>query len=163
VLHRLGRRAAAYGLAILFAYITYATLTLIIYFVPQMRGLGIGSGDVHSIVSVGSFFLAFDAFHWALIVLAAPWTFLVYFFGKLRTSGLIYFIVGGLLGTLLLGTVFSALGPKPLWIENQTFVEAFLIAVDRQGAIMAISGVVLGGTYWIWGESKVAGHPIKRV
>jgi hypothetical protein len=50
----------------------------------------------------------------------------------------------------VIGCAAASISPKPLWIEDQTFLEGALIAVVRQG--LSFSGVVFGASYWFLSE-----------
>jgi hypothetical protein len=44
--------------------------------------------------------------------------------------------------------------PKPFWIEDQTFLEGAMVAVERQGVCLLLSGIAVGACYW-WLERRV--------
>jgi hypothetical protein len=57
-----------------------------------------------------------------------------------------------------IGCAASSVSPKPLFIEDQTFIEGVLIALERQGACLALAGTILGLGYWFLAEKNVAAN-----
>lgn len=53
---------------------------------------------------------------------------------------------------VLIGCAASSLSPKPLFIEDQTFLEGVLIALERQGFCLALAGTIIGIGYWFFAE-----------
>ena len=56
---------------------------------------------------------------------------------------------------VLAGSAVSSISPKPLFIEDQTFMQGVLIAIERQGLCLALAGATLGLGYWFLAERKV--------
>jgi hypothetical protein len=56
--------------------------------------------------------------------------------------------------SLAIGCATSSLSPKPLFIEDQTFLEGCMIAVQRQGAGLVLTGLVFGLTFWLVSERQ---------
>ena len=63
-----------------------------------------------------------------------------------------YFTALGAVLTILFGCAASSLAPKPLFIEDQTFSEGFVIALQRQGIGFLSTGLLFGLTYWYLSE-----------
>jgi Catalase len=73
---------------------------------------------------------------------------------KTQWDGRIYFpAVGGLL-VFTLGCAAASISPKPLFIEDQTFLEGAVITAQRQGPCLLISGIAFGACYW-WLERRI--------
>jgi hypothetical protein len=56
---------------------------------------------------------------------------------------------------ILIGCVMSSVSPKPLFIEDQTFLEGALIALQRQGVGLALAGMIIGLGYWFFAERTI--------
>ena len=72
-----------------------------------------------------------------------------------RTSVRMLIRVAGYAGAtlmILVGCMASSLSPKPLFMEDQTFFEGVIIALERQGLCLAVAGAVLGLGYWFFAE-----------
>jgi hypothetical protein len=39
-----------------------------------------------------------------------------------------------------------------LFIEDQTFLQGFMVAIERQGICLMLTGVVFGLTFWLVSE-----------
>ena len=83
-----------------------------------------------------------------------PWVLTVWGYGKVRRWGAVYFSSVGAVLTLVLGCITSSLSPKPLFIEDQTFIEGVMMAAQRQGIPMLTAGAVFGIAYWLISERK---------
>jgi hypothetical protein len=92
--------------------------------------------------------------------MAFPWYFSVRWYDRLQRFGLIYFPLNGAATALIIGSCTSSLSLKSLFIEDQTFLEGFMIAIERQGICLLLTGFVFGLTFWVVSErqrySKVA-------
>jgi hypothetical protein len=97
-------------------------------------------------------FFSIFGFGPALILISLLWTVVVKIFRRLHWSGPIYFVVVGAFLTLAIGSGVSSLSPKPLFVEDQTFIEGIVIAIERQGISLFFAGIILGFTYWFLGE-----------
>ena len=84
----------------------------------------------------------------ALVLMAFPWYLAVVWHGRLQRSGLMYFSLIGAATTTVIGCATASLAPKPLFIEDQTFLEGFMIAIQRQGICLMFTGLVFGLTFW---------------
>ena len=96
------------------------------------------------------FFL--DGFLQALLLLILPWTAAVWLSRKFRWSAKLYFPAAGALLLFVIGCAAASISPKPLFIEDQTFLEGALIAAQRQGLCFLFSGAVFGAAYWFISE-----------
>jgi hypothetical protein len=74
-----------------------------------------------------------------------------------------YFSLIGAATTLVIGSGTSSLSPKPLFIEDQTFLEGFIIAVQRQGICLLLTGFVFGVTFWLVSERRRSRTPLMTV
>ncbi len=101
-----------------------------------------------------SLLLAFGGMAAALVLIAGPWCLAVILFDRLQRFGLLYFCLIGAVFTLAMGSATSSLSPKPLFIEDQTFLEGCMIAVQRQGAGLVLTGLVFGLTFWLVSERQ---------
>lgn len=63
-----------------------------------------------------------------------------------------YFPLMGAAATFIVECATSSLAPKPLFIEDQTFLEGFMIAVQRQGVCLLLTGLMFGLTFWFVSE-----------
>jgi hypothetical protein len=73
-------------------------------------------------------------------------------------SGEIYFPAVGACFIILIGCAMASISPKPLWIEDQTFLEGALIAAARQGLSFLFSGIAFGASYWFGTERQFSAH-----
>jgi len=105
-------------------------------------------------------FLVFEGMGAAFVLMAFPWYFSVRWYDRLQRFGLIYFPLNGAATALIIGSCTSSLSLKSLFIEDQTFLEGFMIAIERQGICLLLTGFVFGLTFWVVSErqrySKVA-------
>ena len=125
-----------------------ASLFYVGWIAVQDRSSG-GNVTVLFQVGVAIFFWLFGGVAAALILLALPWSLAV---ALRRHSGLTYFsILGAALATIL-GCATSSLAPKPLFVEDQTFLQGFTIALQRQGICLLLTGLVFGMTFWFVSE-----------
>lgn len=107
------------------------------------------------------FFLGFAAVFWifggtsaALALILLPWSLVVIGYKRLRLTGPTYFVLIGAILMLSVGCATASLAPKPFFIEDQTFLEGFVIAAERQGVCLLLMGAVLGFTYWFVSERR---------
>jgi hypothetical protein len=114
------------------------------------------SGNVSLLFHIGIavFFWLFEGMAAALVLMALPWYLAVVLYERLQSSGLIYFALIGAATTTVIGCATASLAPKPLFIEDQTFLQGFMIAVERQGICMLLAGIVFGGTFWLVSERR---------
>jgi hypothetical protein len=103
-------------------------------------------------IGIAVFFWLFGGMAPALVLIAGPWCLAVILYDRLQRFGLMYFCLTGAVFTLAIGCATSSLSPKPLFIEDQTFLEGCMIAVQRQGAGLVLTGLVFGLTFWLVSE-----------
>ena len=101
------------------------------------------------------FHLGFSIFFWlfngtaaALVLLFPLWYLTVRIYSRVQRFGTVYFGIIGAVITLIIGSGTASLSPKPLFIEDQTFIEGFIISIQRQGICLSLTGLVFGLTYW---------------
>lgn len=97
----------------------------------------------------------------AFVLMAFPWYLSVRWYDRLRRYGLTYFSLIGAATILVIGSMISSLSPKPLFIEDQTFLEGFMIAIERQGICLLLTGFVFGLTFWLVSERLRYSHSIE--
>jgi hypothetical protein len=95
-----------------------------------------------------SFFWLANGFALTLFLMIIPWTIAVLAYRKLLWSSRIYFPGVGAIIVILLGCATASISPKPLWIEDQTFIQGAVIAAERQGICLLLAGVAFGTCYW---------------
>jgi hypothetical protein len=103
-------------------------------------------------IGIAFFFWLFGGMGAALVLMALPWYLAVILHDRLQRYGLMYFSLIGAAATLAIGCATSSLAPKPLFVEDQTFLEGFMIAVQRQGVCLLLTGLVFGLTFWFVSE-----------
>ena len=97
----------------------------------------------------------FGGFSAAVVLMAPPWALIVWISGKMKSLRAVYFAGSGAVSMILVGCAASAASPKPLFIDDQTFWESFLITLERQGVCLAISGMIIGFGYWLLAERNL--------
>lgn len=147
----LARRVANYAVS--------AILASLIYVVWLTVSITFGGGETtHSGLLFGlgfaSVFLFVGGFALALLLMIVPWAIAVWAQLKTRWDGRIYFTGVGALLVFTLGCTSAAISPKPLWIDDQTFLEGAVIAAQRQGLCLLFSGFAFGACYW-WLERQI--------
>jgi hypothetical protein len=112
-------------------------------------------------VSMGFRFL-FASFFWVaggfaptLLVMIVPWSVAVSAYRKLRWPGQLYFPGVGAFMVFVLGCTSASLAPKPLFVEDQTFLQGAAIAAERQGIAFLLAGLAFGACYWFFGERLI--------
>jgi hypothetical protein len=138
---------------VIVGYLSGALLSTIVY-VLWVAASG-PSVDFLFRLGFAAFFWIADGFGLMLLLMIAPWTIAVWAHREVRIPGHIYFpAVGGVL-VFILACATSSLAPKPLFVEDQTFLQGALIAAERQGISYLLAGVVFGVCYW-WVAKEVA-------
>ena len=94
------------------------------------------------------FFCAFGGFIPAIVLMIVPWLLAVLIYRRVSVPGWIYYSAIGAVSTALIGCATSSLAPKPLFIEDQTFIEGVIIAAERQGVCMLLAGLLFGTSFW---------------
>ncbi len=102
--------------------------------------VSLSSRGAHGVVLI--WFGLFGGF--VFLALIVPWTVAVSLFPNGNCSGKLYFTFVGAILVFVLGCALSSLVPKPLFIEDQTFVEGFIIALKRKGSALRWPGACLG-------------------
>jgi hypothetical protein len=137
------------------ASVTCASLFYMLWFlfvVQNITPTPNGSVALHFKIGFALFFWLFGGMGAAFVLMAFPWYLAVVCHERLRRFGLIYFSLVGAAITIAIGCGTSSLAPKPLFIEDQTFLEGFMIAVQRQGVCLLLTGFVFGLTFWLVSE-----------
>ena len=146
---RLLIRVAGYALCALAAWVFY--VGWIVFATARLSGPSSLSTSIFAAV----FLCVFGGFSAALILMTLVWILVVWIHCKVRLPGATYFVCAGTLLMVLIGCVSSSLSPKPLFVQNQTFFEGVLIALERQGVCLALAGTVIGSGYWFFAERKI--------
>jgi hypothetical protein len=136
------------------ASVTSASLFYVIWFVVSFEQNRTPDGHVTVLFKIGIafFFWLFGGMGAAFVLMAFPWCLAVVWHDRLQRFGLMYFSLIGAATTIVIGCGTSSLSPKPLFIEDQTFLEGFTIAVQRQGICLRLTGIVFGLTFWLVSE-----------
>jgi hypothetical protein len=102
------------------------------------------------VVGFAIVFWLINGFAAALFLLILPWAIAVWVQVKTRWDARIFFPVAGAVLVFILACVTSALSPKPLFVDEQTFFAGVVITAQRQGFCLAVSGIVFGACYaWL--------------
>ena len=141
------------------AYAVSALLASLIYVVWLSVSIAFGeSGTTHPSVRFGFgfafVFLFVGGFGLALLLMVVPWAIVVLAQLKTRWDGRIYYPGVGALLLFTLGCTAAAISPKPFWIADQTFLEAAVIAAQREGLCLLFCGFALGACY-SWLERRI--------
>jgi hypothetical protein len=133
------------------ASVISASLFYVVWFVVQNR-----TPDKHVTalfdIGLAIFFWLFEGMGAAFLLMVFPWYLAVIGHDRVQRFGLMYYPLMGAATTLVIGCGTSSLAPKPLFIEDQTFLEGFKIAVQRQGICLLLTGFVFGLTFWLVSE-----------
>jgi hypothetical protein len=143
---RLMIRVAGYALS--------AIVALIFYVGWIAAEVGSPGGSLWDRVFAALVMCILGGFSAALLWMSLPWVLIVWTFRKVRLSGAAYFAVAGALLMIVVGCTASSLSPKLLFIEDQTFLEGVVIALERQGICFALAGAMLGLGYWFLAERR---------
>ena len=112
--------------------------------------------DLKFIFGFAFFFWIFGGFGATLVLIALPWATAVKLYRNgLRCSAPIYFPGMGALLFFVVGCAAAAQAPKPLFIEDQTFIQGVVLAADRQGLLFLASGMIFGLAYWFLSERPI--------
>jgi hypothetical protein len=90
----------------------------------------------------------------AFVLMVFPWYLTVAWHDRLQRFGLMYFSLIGAAITIAIGGGTASLAPKPLFVDDQTFIQGFMIAVQRQGVCLLLTGFVFGLTFWLVSEGR---------
>src|SRR5690348_12849569 len=136
-------RVAGYGLSAIAAWGFYGSWIAVE--VP-------GPGSLSSRLVAALILCLFGGFSAALVLMSFPWILAVWIHRSVRRSRATYFTFVGALLMVFVGCAASSLSPKPLFVEDQTFLEGVLIAFERQGVCLALAGTIVGLGYWFLAE-----------
>ena len=133
------------------ASVVSASLFYVVWVVVSFGPNRSSGGDVTVLFKIGFalFFWLFSGMAAAFVLMAFPWYMAVRWQDRLQRFGPMYFPLIGAVTTLVIGCVTSSLSPKPLFVEDQTLIEGFMIAVQRQGICLLLTGLVFGLTFWL--------------
>jgi hypothetical protein len=130
------------------ASVASASLFYLVWFVVELELLPSGHAGLIFAIGFALFFWLAGGMGAALVSMALPWYLTVRGYGRLQRFGLFYFSLIGAATALVIGCGTSSLSPKPLFIEDQTFFEGFVIAAQRQGICLLLTGLTFGLTFW---------------
>jgi len=99
-------------------------------------------------------FLFVGGFGLALLLMIVPWAIVVWAHLKTRWDGRIYYPALAALLLFTLGCTAAAISPKPIIVEDQTFLEAAMITAQREGLCLLFSGIAFGACYW-WLQRRI--------
>jgi hypothetical protein len=85
-----------------------------------------------------------------------PWILVVWIYRWIKLPAFAYFPCASALLMVFAGSAVSSMSPKPLFIEDQTFMQGVLIAIERQGICLALAGAILGLGYWFLAERSLS-------
>jgi hypothetical protein len=138
---------ARYAISAMFAsaiYIVWLTVSITI------GGWGTDRPNVLFEIASAAFFWFAGGFALALVLTIVPWSIAVWAHSKTQWNGRIYFPGVGAFLVFTLGCMTSSVSWKPLWIEDQTFLEGVLITAQRQGVCLIFCGITFGACYcWL--------------
>ena len=123
---------------------------------------GGGPGSFQTRLIAALILYMFGGFSAALVLMTLPWAAVVWISRKAQALGPLYFACSGALSMLLVGCVASSASPKPIFVEYQSFWEGALITLKRQGACLALSGMIIGFGYWFLAERNARGESLFR-
>lgn len=113
--------------------------------------------------------LGFALFFWlasgfapTLLGIALPWALAVFIWRKQQWPGQIYFPAIGAILVFVIGSGIASLMPKPLFVEDQTFLEGAVIFAQRAGICLLFAGMVFGVSYWFIGERRIPARRTNR-
>ena len=111
-----------------------------------------GSGSLQTRLIAALILYVFGGFAAALVLTAPLWVAVVWLSRRVQLFRALYFACSGAFLMILVGCVSSSASPKPLFVEDQSFWEGVLIALERQGTCLALAGTILGFGYWFVAE-----------
>ena len=117
---------------------------------PQTPQVGMGFRFLFAL-----FFWVAGGFAPTLLVMIVPWSLAVSAYRKLQCSGQLYFPGVGAFMVFVLGCTSASLAPKPLFVEDQTFLQGATIAAERQGIAFLLAGLAFEACYWFFGEQQI--------
>ena len=79
-------------------------------------------------------------------------------YDRLKPLGLIYFPFFGATTLFVIACATSSVAPKPLFIEDQTFFEGWMVAAHNQGICFLLTGLIFGLTFCLVSERPRRSH-----
>jgi len=143
-----GNRLVGYLASVASASLFYVVWEVII--IGLIGPPGEGTGVLFKITFAFTIFLVYGPCA-AFVLMVLPWYLAVLWHDRLR-FGLIYFPMVGAATTLVMSCATCSLAPKMLFVEDETFLGGFLIAVERQGICLLLTGFLFGLTFWLVSE-----------
>jgi hypothetical protein len=135
-----------------------ASLVHIAWFIAStLHSAGSNTVGWTFILGFALFWWFFEGFALTLLVMGVLWFLVVKSYESTfrhKWSGATHFAAVGAICALILGCAMAAIAPKPMFVEDQTFLEAFLIAAQHQGIGMTLAGCALGLSYWFLSECR---------
>ncbi len=138
------KRALAYG-----SGATAASLFYMVWFLAQLPH---DEGDLGLRIGFALFVWLVQGFCLALVLLIVPWILAEKLYPRWRWAGWVYFASIGALFTFAISCATASLSPKPLFIEDQTFLEGARLAAVREGVCFGLAGMIHGFIYWFIGR-----------
>jgi hypothetical protein len=135
------------------AYAASALLASLVYMVWLAVSVKFGSREsTHTGLLFGfgfaSIFWLTGGFALALVLMILPWAVAVWAQRKTRWDRRFYFPFVGALLVFILGCAAGSIMPKPLFVDEQTFLEGAAITAQREGLCMVVCGIAFGACYW---------------
>jgi hypothetical protein len=132
-----------------------ASLIYVGYIISATDKIGTTRLGFDSRLTFAILFLVAGGFAATLLVTIVPWILAVSAYRKLRWFGQLYFPGVGALVLFVLGCTSASLAPKPLFVEDQTFLQGAAIAAQREGIGFLLAGLAFGACYWFFGERQI--------
>ena len=138
-------------------YLASVAATSLFYFTWLLcvfRGSPSTSLDLPTRLLGAALILVFAGFAPALVVVNIFWNIAVLAHQRLQWNGSVFFPIVGAISMFTVGCVMSSLSPKPLFIEDQSFMDGVVIAAERQGLGLLLAGAVFGLANWLLFERR---------
>jgi hypothetical protein len=146
----IGRRVAGYVASAIVASVVYV-VWLTVW--EAVWGGGTAQRDWGFEFRFSLFFWIAGGFALALLLMIVPWATAVWVWVRTRWDARFYFPIVGAVLVFVIGCVASSISPKPLFVEDQTFLQGVVMTAQRQGICLAVCGVVFGVCY-AWFERR---------
>src|SRR5579862_5137125 len=127
------------------------------FYVSWIAAESPGPSSMRDRLYAALFFYAFGGFAATFVLMTLPWAVAVWMYRKVQLAGAAYFACAGALLMILVGCAVSSVFPKPLFVEDQTFLRGVAIALQRQGVCLVLAGVIFGIGYWLFVEKNLTG------
>jgi len=112
-----------------------------------------GGVDLLFLLQANALLLAATIFATSVLMFA-PWLAVICIGCKMRWSGPRFFAASGSTSAVTVGCAASFLMPKPLFIEDRTFLKELIIFAERLGPMLFVAGLIGGLTYWLVAERR---------